>query len=112
MRNEPKADGSSKANLDPRVNMWLDPVARFAPWAGEAERALRIRIHQARDTATARVSRSMHCEARMIYGVAAQMASARVFARMTNDDLSEVIQNLTRLFLVAGWIERVGAPDA
>lgn len=90
----------------------LDPVAHFAPWAGEAERTLRLRIHQARDTATARATRSKHSDARTIYWLAAQMASARVFARMANEDLKEAIENLARLFLIAGWIERAEAPDA
>ena len=40
------------------------------------------------------------------------MASARVFAPMPNEELKETIDNLARLFLVAGWVERVDAPDA
>ncbi len=90
----------------------LDPIAHFAPWAGEAERTLRIRIHRARDTATARATRCKHVHARTIYWVASQLAEARVFARLPNEDLKETIENLTRLFSVAGWIEREEAPDA
>lgn len=90
----------------------LDAITRFAPWAGEAERSLRIRIHRARDTATARATRCRHIDARTIYWIAADIASGRVFARMPNEHLQEAIQNLARLFLVAGWIERVEASNA
>jgi hypothetical protein len=31
---------------------------------------------------------------------------------MPKEDLTEIIENLARLFLVAGWIERTEAPDA
>jgi hypothetical protein len=90
----------------------LDAVGVFAPWAGADERALRIRIHRARDSATARATRCKHGDARTIYWIAAQLASARVFARMPNEELKETIDNLARLFLVAGWIERTDSPDA
>lgn len=90
----------------------MEAISVFAPWCGEAERALRVRIHRARDTATARATRCKHGDARMIYWLAAQLAAARVFARMPDGDLKETIDNLARLFLVAGWIERTDAPDA
>ena len=90
----------------------LDAVSVFAPWCGETERGLRIRIHRARDSATARATRCKHAGARSIYWLAAQIAAARVFARMPNEDLKETIDNLARLFVVAGWIERTEAPDA
>lgn len=89
-----------------------DSVGVFAPWCDEAERTLRNRIHKARDIATARATRCKHGDARVIYWLAAQTASTRVFARMPADDLRETIDNLARLFLVGGWIERVEAPDA
>jgi Ni,Fe-hydrogenase III component G len=88
-----------------------DAVTVFAPWCGEAERALRIRIHRARDSATARGTRSRHGDARTIYWIAAQIASAWVFARASEDSLKETIGNLASLFLVAGWIERTEAAD-
>lgn len=94
------------------ASLLADAVSVFAPWCGEAERALRIRVHRARDTATARATRCKHGNARTIYWLAAQMASARVFARMPAEDLNQAIDNLARLFLVAGWIERSEAPDA
>lgn len=88
-----------------------DAVSVFAPWCDEAERALRIRIHRARDTATARATRCRHGHARTIYWLAAQTASARVFARMPMEELNETICNLARLFLFAGWVELSEAPD-
>ncbi len=89
----------------------IDAVSVFAPWSGEAERDLRLRIHRARDFATARAMRCKHSDARMIYWLAAQLAEERVFARLPNDDLMDTIKNLARLFLVAGWIERVNVAD-
>ena len=89
-----------------------DAVSMFAPWCGEAERGLRVRIHRARDSATARATRCKHGDARTIYWLAGQMASARVFARMPNEELKDTIDNLARLFLVAGWIERTEGPHA
>ena len=89
----------------------LDPIDVFAPWSGASERALRLRIHRARDSATARATRCKHGSARSLYWLAAQLASERVFARMPDAELMRTIENLARLFLVAGWIERTDAPD-
>ena len=88
----------------PTEVLLADAVATFAPWSDANERALRIRIHRARDSATARATRCKHGNARQIYWLAAQLASARVFARMTDAELMQTIENLARLFLVAGWI--------
>lgn len=89
-----------------------DPITLFAPWCDEGERSLRLRIHRARDVATARAARSTHGGARSLFWQAAQIASDRVFARISEPDLRETIDNLARLFVVAGWIERTEAPDA
>jgi hypothetical protein len=83
----------------------------FAPWAGAEERASRVRIHRARDVAQARATRSKHNRARSVYWLAAQFASDWVFARASNDALNEILAGLSRLFLVAGLIERLEAPD-
>ncbi len=101
----------SEPNPNTSETQQSDAVATFAPWAGGAERALRLRLHRARDTATARATRSQHGSARMIYWLAAQMAAAKVFARVPDEELTETIGQLARLFLVAGWIERTEAPD-
>lgn len=83
----------------------------FAPWAGEEERALRVRIHRARDVAQSRAVRSKHERARTIYWFAAQLAGDWVFTRAPNDDLNEVLVALTHFFLAAGVVERLEAPD-
>ena len=88
-----------------------DAVAVFAPWCGATERALRIRVHRARDTATARATRCRHGAAREIFWLAARSAELRVFARASEDELRETIDNLARLFMVGGWIERTETPD-
>jgi len=87
-------------------------VSTFAPWCDETELGLRIRVHRARDSATARATRCKHAGARDLYWLAAQLASERVFARMSNEELKETIDNLARLFLTAGWIERADTRDA
>jgi len=89
----------------------IDAVAVFAPWCDDAERALRVRIHKARDAAQARAIRSKHGRARTLYWVAAQMAGDWVFCRAPNEDLNDILAALSRLFLVAGSIERLEAPD-
>lgn len=89
-----------------------DAIALFVPGADETERALRVRIHRARDAATARATHSKHGGARSLFWQAAQLAAMRVFAPLSSEDLKETVDNLARLFLVAGWIERTEAPDA
>ena len=89
-----------------------DPVRIFAPWCDNEERALRLRIHKARDIAQARACRSKHGRARAIYWTAAQLSGAWVFQRVSTEELGDILEALTRLFLVAGTIERLEAPDA
>ena len=89
----------------------LDPIDVFAPWAGEDEKALRRRIHRAQGAATTRASRSRHGRARQIYWIAAATASDWTFQRAPITDLSEILAALARLFLTAGMIERLEAPD-
>lgn len=90
----------------------LDPVRVFAPWCGDEERALRVRIHRARDIAQARAARSKHCHARSLYWMSAQFAGDWVFTRAPVADLNAILETLTRLFLAAGTIEQLEAPDA
>lgn len=89
----------------------LTPIDVFAPWAGAEERGLRLRIHKARDVAQARAARSKHGRARTAYWLAAQFAGDWVFTRAPTDALEEVIKGITWLFLFAGLIERLEAPD-
>jgi hypothetical protein len=90
----------------------LSPIDFHLPCIGMQERALRVRIHKARDLSQARASRSKHGRARVLYWVAAQLSSDWVFARgATDDDLNEILAALSLLFIVAGKIERLEAPD-
>ncbi len=95
-----------------RTDEPLSPIDVFAPWSGPEERGLRLRIHKARDIAQARAIRSTHERARSIYWIAAALAGAWVFTRAPIDDLNEILAGLNRLFLAAGMIERLEAPDA
>jgi hypothetical protein len=88
----------------------LHAVDVFA--AGLEGRALRVRIHRARDAVQARALRSKHGRARTAYWLAAQFASDWVFQPAPADELNEVIKGVTWLFLFAGLIERIEAPDA
>jgi len=89
----------------------LSPIDVFAPWAAGEERGLRLRIHKARDIAQARAARSRHVHARSIYWSAAEIAHAWVFQRAPSDQLNDILEALTRLFLAAGAIERLEAPN-
>ena len=97
-------------NSDPETRA-ADAIAVFAPWAGPEDRPLRLRLHRAQASAQARASRSRHGNARTIYWLAAQLAGGRIFARLDAAELRDAIDNMSRLFLVAGWIERTEAPD-
>ena len=120
MRQEPRAGApvvhgsepvESTRNLTATQRNSVAAVTHFAPWAGDDERALRVRVHRARDIAQARACRSKHGRARSVYWIAAQMAGDWVFARAPNDDLQCILETLSRLFLAAGAIERLEAPD-
>jgi hypothetical protein len=87
----------------------LHPVDVFG--AGLEGRALRVRIHRARDVAQSRAGRSKHGRARAAYWLAAQFCGDWVFQRASADDLQEVIKGISWLFLFAGLIERLEAPD-
>ena len=108
----PGSDNES-STPNPRASQpALTPIDVFAPWAGEAERALRLRLHKARDVAQARAARSKYATARSLYWIAAQTASGWVFARAPNDELEDILKALSWLFLAVGILERREAPDA
>lgn len=90
----------------------IDAISVFAPWSGEAERGLRLRLHKARDIASARASRSTFRRARLLYGVAAELASDWVFCRAESEALEDVLNALAQIFMAAGKIEKREATDA
>ena len=102
-RSDPK---SSTPSAQP-----LDPVGKNTAWAGPEERALRLRMHKARDRAQARAVRTKHSRARAAYWLAAQFAGDWVFQRAPIEDLEEVVKGLTWAFLLAGLFERLEDPD-
>lgn len=90
-----------------------DIVAMFVPEASEEERALRARIHLARDTAGSRRDRSTSFEGSRLYAAAGSIAGSWAFKRgVSNASLEEMIKVLTWLFLAAGALERIEDPDA
>jgi hypothetical protein len=85
-----------------------DLVALFVPLADEKERAVRARIHFARDQANARSERAASPESARIYGLAAGFASDWVFRPgVSIEDLSEVVTSLQSMFLVAARFDRI-----
>jgi hypothetical protein len=90
----------------------MHPVDIFAPACKGEDRELRLRLHKARDIATARATRCKHGSARVVYWLAADIASAWVFRRgVALADMQEVRATLARLFMAATSIERLEAPD-
>jgi hypothetical protein len=88
-----------------------DPIKHFCPGAGEEERAHRIALHRARDIAQARALRSKHWQARNLYWEAAELSAKWVFRPASIDDLQEIRRALGWMFLSAGVIQRLEAPD-
>lgn len=83
-------------------------VALFVPLAGDKERAIRARIHFARDQASVRCERAASPESQRIYGLAAGIASDWVFRHGASiDDLNEVVASLQSMFLVAARFDRI-----
>lgn len=90
----------------------LDAIDLFCPAASDDERGLRKRIHKAQGAANSAATQSDHCRARSIFWTAAQMAGDWQFRPATAEDLAEVINGLSYLFLAARLVERTEAPDA
>jgi hypothetical protein len=80
----------------------LTPVDVFAPWAGEKERALRLRIHKAQSVAAARAAREPNSRVRALYYLAAELALDWVFHRVDDlGDLERILRALAQLFIAA-----------
>ncbi|HUE80290.1 MAG TPA: hypothetical protein VMN38_11760 [Sphingomicrobium sp.] len=91
----------------------LDAVGQFAPWAGDEERALRVRIHRALTGAIARATRERNGRSRALYYVAAEVGQAWVFRRVDDcADLERVIRALCQLFMAADNVFQLEGPDA
>ena len=96
-------------------SLWRSPrdasaelVALFVPGADGEEKALRTRIHLARDRAQARAERMDSFEGSRICHLASAIASEWVFRRETGlDELNEVLAALSQLFLAAGKFDRL-----
>ena len=124
MPQKPRADGARAPDVhgseraEPSTiasGTHLDAVSLFAPWCGPEEAALRQRIHRAWCNAVTAATRSQHANDRIAFWLAADLAEARVFARLPGDELSELkttLNHLAGLFKTARWVERTEAPDA
>ena len=91
----------------------LTAVDVFAPWAGEEERALRLRIHKAQTIAARRAAAERNGRAQALYFQAAGLALAWVFRRVEDiGDLERILWALNQLFMAADHIAVVEGPDA
>lgn len=104
--------GDSGSSTSESSETQLHAVDVFADWTSDAERPLRIRIYRARDRMTARANRSKHRRAQSIYRLGSDVAGDWAFWPADVDALQEVLENLSRIFMVAQAIERLEAPDA
>lgn len=84
-----------------------DAIDIFAPGADDAEKALRRRIARAQATGSARAARSKSDDARALWWMVAQSASAWTFARASKDDLTDVLRACAQMFCAANTFERL-----
>lgn len=97
------------AKLSPREAA-VEIVATFMPEAGAEERALRARIHVARDTSSTRSVRVASFDSKRIYSVATSIAGEWVLKRCaTKEQLVDVLEIITALFKAAQAYERLQA---
>jgi hypothetical protein len=90
----------------------LTAIDVFAPWATGAERQLRLRLHKAQTIAFARAAREEFREARWLYYLAGEVASAWVFRRVEDDaSLERVLWGLNQLFLAADHFRQAEMTD-
>ena len=95
---------SKHAALNPSSEM----VALFVPLADDTERAIRARIHFARDQAQSRAERAASPESARIYTLAAQIAGEWVFRPdVPAETLAEVVTSLQSMFLIAARFDRI-----
>lgn len=89
-----------------------DWVRHHAPWAGEAELALRRRLHRAATIAQARAQDEKNGTARELYWVAAMTAGSWTFRRVENlDSLERILRAINQLFVGADNIRQEEGPD-
>lgn len=80
----------------------LTAIDVFAPWATGEERRLRLRLHKAQTVALARAAREQFQQARWLYYLAGEVASAWVFRRVEDEaSLERILWGLNQLFLAA-----------
>ena len=103
MENKKSEAGANRTGPD----VSADAVDIFAPAADDEEKALRRRLARAHATGSARAVRSRSDHARCLWLQAAQMASGKIFERVSKDDLSDVLRALSMMFCAANVFERI-----
>lgn len=88
------------------------PDIHFAPWAGERERAFRLRIREAQTIALKRGSFVKQRRARELYYIAAEIAAAWQFQRVDDVEVLErVLWALSAIFMAASHIRVIEPAD-
>ena len=90
----------------------LDPIDIFCPWASDRQKPLLRRLRRYHFSAVARVQRCQHRNARPLWWTAAAIAQDKMAARLAPEDLKEAIEQVSRLSVVANYIERSELADA
>lgn len=90
----------------------LTPVDVFAPWAGDEERILRLRILKALNIASRRAPIERNRRARNTYYDMAELAHGWVYRRVSDiGDLERILWSLNYMFMAAGHIAVMEGPD-
>lgn len=89
-----------------------DPIATFLPGCDGEELHLRRRLARARDIASSRVRTARSSDAQALLWMIVQTATAWLFASAPQDELQDAINHCVRLFMCAGFSERLEVEHA
>ena len=90
----------------------LDPIDTFMPWADDEEKALRRRVRWTHHAAGARGQRSPSGNARTVFWLAAQTASAWTTAHANKEELQLVLHTCSQLLIAGNNYEILEGGDA
>ena len=87
------------------------PVDVFGDWISASERQLRIQICAFRDEALDCVWRSKKGRVKSIYSLGSLLAADWAFWPAATEELQEVLDALTLIFMACRKLERLEGPD-
>lgn len=101
----------SRIALDESGDGPLDPITALMPWVTPEEAGLRRRILKCRLTAARKAARAGGV-AQQLCWAACDLAGQWDVAPASIEQLQDVIEALTRMFLAVGVVERLETTDA